>query len=170
MDVTQLVLIVDGLRDERINSEIAVILGSKVNEDGTLSPKLQARLDAGFQLYKDGIVSHVMVSGGLGKEGFYEGDKMAEYLILQGIPEDKITIDNYGDNTMKTAQNFARRFSKTTSVIVVSQFYHITRCKWAFRKVGFKKVSGVHCDYFEIWDVYGCIREFFEYYGYLMVK
>ena len=52
-------------------ADIAVILGSKVNEDGTLSERLKKRLECGISLYHNGRAKKLMVSGGLGKEGFY---------------------------------------------------------------------------------------------------
>ncbi|MFT5859081.1 MAG: vancomycin permeability regulator SanA [Flavobacteriaceae bacterium] len=164
----EVVIIADGLNDDKLNSEIAVIFGNKVNPDGSLSDRLAARLDKGIELYKDSIVSELFVSGGLGKEGYKEGDKMAEYLIVHGIPETVITIDNKGNTTHLTAQNFVKSHPSQQSVIVVSQYHHITRAKLAFRQEGVNNVSGAHCDYFEARDIYSCFREFFGYYKYLL--
>lgn len=38
-------------------------------------------MECGLQLYEKNRVKKIIVSGGFGKEGFYEGDKMKEYLI-----------------------------------------------------------------------------------------
>jgi uncharacterized SAM-binding protein YcdF (DUF218 family) len=35
------------------------------------------------------------------------------------------------------------------SVIVVTQFYHVTRSKYIFRKLGIKNVHNVSSDYFD---------------------
>jgi vancomycin permeability regulator SanA len=67
--------IIDGLYDRDEKADVAVILGNKVNEDGSLSLRLVKRLQCGLDLYKTGRVQKLIVSGGLGKEGFYEGDK-----------------------------------------------------------------------------------------------
>ena len=42
------VIITDGLNDEMGASDIGVILGTKVNVDGSLSERLQKRLDKGI--------------------------------------------------------------------------------------------------------------------------
>ena len=90
-------IIIDGLSKPKNTADYAVILGNKVNEDGTLSMRLEKRLECGYELYKNGQVKGLIVSGGLGKEGFYEGDEMKRYLVKKGIPDSAIAIDNYGN-------------------------------------------------------------------------
>ncbi len=164
--VHETIIIYDGLHDEKEPCEFAIILGSKVNEDGTLSDRLQARLDAGFELYQNHIVQKIFVSGGTGKEGFAEGTKMAEYLIQQGVAKDDIVIDNQGLTTRKTAENFVKQFPESKSVIVVSQYFHISRCKLAMKQAGVENVYGVHARCFELRDVFSLFREFFAWYVY----
>ncbi|MCJ8291388.1 MAG: YdcF family protein [Crocinitomicaceae bacterium] len=166
--IHQVVIISDGLVDETQKTEVAVIFGNTVNVDGSLSPRLKKRLDKGIELYNSQKVSKLFVSGGLGKEGHYEGTKMSEYLISKKIPEDVIFVDNLGSNTRSTALNFKQLFTQTKSVTLVSQYHHVSRAKLAFRQVGVENVLGVHCDYFELRDFYSCFREFFAYYIYLI--
>jgi vancomycin permeability regulator SanA len=166
--IHQIIIISDGLiDDEKPDAEVAVILGSKVNEDGSLSPRLKARLDKGLELYRDSAVNQLYVSGGLGKEGFFEGSVMAEYLEANGVPTGAIKIDNHGTNTRQSAINFKRDYPSENSVILVSQYFHITRCKLAFRQVGVTNAFGSHCNFFEKRDPYSAFREFFGYYKYL---
>lgn len=161
-------MISDGLTDEDSKAEVAVIFGNTVNADGSLSPRLKARLDAGIELYQRNATSTFFVSGGLGKEGHYEGTKMAEYLALRGIPDSMIIVDNNGNNTRATALNLKQAFPQVSSVVVVTQYHHILRAKLAFRQVGIQRVSGVHAEFWEMRDFYSCFREFFGYYGYLL--
>ena len=126
-------------------------------------------MDKGIELYKDSLVKEIVVSGGLGKEGYYEGSKMCEYLLQNGIPKKSIIIDNQGNTTTATAINFRRMNLKINSVTVVSQYFHISRCKLAFENEGFKNVKGAHCNYFEPRDVLSTTREFFGYYKYLFL-
>lgn len=167
----QVVLIVgDGLIDEPVSkANVAVILGTKVNKDGSLSARLKARLDKGLQLYNDSLIRQIYVSGGLGKEGHYEGTVMANYLITQGVPSAAIAIDNEGINTRNTALNFTSDFPEETAAVVVSQYFHVSRCKLAFRQLGVTDVEGVHCSHFEWRDPYSSLRELVGYYKYLLV-
>ncbi len=158
--------IIDGNKDEGKSADIAVILGTTVNTDGTLSERLEKRLECGLKLYQEGRVKKIIVSGGLGKEGFLEADKMKEYLIEKGIPDSLIIADNKGNNTTATVANTIqmRDSLRYNSLIVVSQYFHVTRTKMLFKKEGFKTVSSVSPDYSEYRDFYSLFREFFAYY------
>jgi vancomycin permeability regulator SanA len=160
----------DGLRAGQPRADIGVILGNKVNEDGTLSERLTQRLACGLALYRAGRVERLLVSGGLGKEGFYEGDKMREYLRAQGVPDSAIIVDNQGNNTQQTVRNTLqlRPQLRFRSLLVVSQFYHISRTKMLFRQAGFTAVSGASPWYFEGRDAYSLLREFPAYYKELL--
>ncbi len=157
---------IDGLSDEGKSADLAIILGSKVNEDGTLSERLEKRMECGLQLYEKNRVKKIIVSGGFGKEGFYEADKMKEYLIKNGIPDSAIIVDNKGNNTLATVENTLKLQDSIhfKSAIVVSQYFHVTRTKKFFRDRGFKNVSSVGPHYFETRDLYSVLREFVAYY------
>lgn len=158
---------IDGLGDTGKSADIAVILGNKVNNDGSLSERLEKRLECGLGLYRQGRVKRLLVSGGLGKEGFYEGDKMHDYLVKNGVPDSVIIIDNLGVNTGATVEN-TRKLKDSlgfNSIIVVSQYYHLTRTKMLFRKAGMKNISSCAPRYFEIRDFYSSLREFVAFYS-----
>ncbi|MCX8523173.1 YdcF family protein [Chryseobacterium formosus] len=159
-------IISDGLSENGAKADAAVILGNKVNEDGTLSERLEKRLETGAELYKNHRIKKIIVSGGLGKEGYYEGSKMKEYLISKNIPDSVIIVDNKGDNTRLTIDNTLEIQKKYgfKSLIVVSQYFHVTRTKKLFRDKGFENVSSVSPRYFEWRDLYSILREFPAYY------
>jgi vancomycin permeability regulator SanA len=156
----------DGFVDLGKNADAAVILGSKVNINGTLSQRLTKRMECGLEMYNKGRVKKLIVSGGLGVEGHYEGNKMKEYLIQKGVPNNIIFVDNYGNNTEATVINTLkmRDSIKYNSLVVVSQYFHVTRTKMLYRKHGFKALSSVCPNYFEIRDPYSILREFVGFY------
>ncbi|MBW3523889.1 YdcF family protein [Chryseobacterium sp. NKUCC03_KSP] len=159
-------IITDGLSDKGEKADIAIILGNKVNEDGTLSKRLEKRLETGIELYKNHRIKKILVSGGLGKEGFYEGDKMKEFLVKNSIPDSVVLVDNYGNNTRLTVENtlkFQEKY-KFKSIIIVSQYFHVTRTKKLFEDRGFENVSSASPKYFEWRDSYSILREFPAYY------
>ena len=159
-------VIIDGLTDEGKTADITVILGSKVNKDGTLSARLESRLECGLQLYFAKRTIKLLVSGGLGKEGFLEGSKMKDFLVQRGIPDTAIIVDNHGDNTLATVKNTLKLRDSLSykSVLVVSQYFHLTRTKMLFRKQHFTAVSSVSPRYFEARDAYALLREFVAFY------
>ncbi len=155
-----------GLQNKTCANELGVILGNKVNEDGTLSERLKARLDKGLELYRSGQVRMLFVSGGLGKEGFYEGDEMKKYLVQAGVPDSLVIADNAGNNTEATATNAAAYVAANNirSVTVISQYFHLVRCRLLFRKAGIADCCIASPSYFEWRDIYSMTREFAGYY------
>lgn len=92
-------IIFDGLSDDVQSSDVAVILGSKVEITGRPSARLAARLDRGIELYKAGMNQTLIVSGGTGTEGFNEALIMRDYLSGMGVPLSGIIVDGMGFNT-----------------------------------------------------------------------
>lgn len=158
--------IIDGIYDNKETADYAVVLGNKVNPDGTLSRRLEERMKTALSLYHAGRVKGVIVSGGLGKEGYYEAEKMKEYLVESGVPDSVIIADNDGNNSRKTVENTLSLQDSLhfDSLIIVSQYFHQTRNKMLFRKNGFQNVNSVSPIYFEWRDIYSLSREFIAFY------
>jgi len=165
-----IVIVMDGLNDELMPVDVAVVLGNKVETTGRPSNRLQARLDKSAELYREGYFTYIVVSGGIGKEGFDEAKVMKEYLIEKGIKEDKIIEDNNGYNSYMTAQNTSHIMNEQQldSVMIITQYFHISRTKSAFSKMGIEEIYSAHADIFEFRDLYSIIREFPAYYKYLL--
>jgi vancomycin permeability regulator SanA len=161
-----LYITIDGLTASSKQAELAVVFGNKVNPDGTLSQRLQKRLECALILYRSGRIEKIMVSGGLGKEGFYEGDKMKEFLINKGVPAGLIIVDNKGNNTIATVNNVIRLKDSLNyhSIMIVSQYYHITRIKMLFRTRSIQSVCSISPAYFELRDAYSLLSEFVAFY------
>ncbi len=157
---------IDGIKNNNQVADVAVILGNKINRDGTISNRLKSRLDCGLQLYKNKFISKIIVSGGYGKEGYFEGDKMREYLVNNGVPDSNIITDNKGNNTIQSVQNTIQLQQKYSfkSIIIVSQFYHISRTKMLFKKLGFNRIFSASPAYYEWRDIYSLFRDFFAFY------
>jgi len=153
---------VDGLRDDARASDVGVVLGSKVMLDGTPSARLRARLDKAAELYRQGMFGHIIVSGGTGIEGYSEARVMAAYLAeRQAIPRAAILLDEHGDTTEATARNSAAlmRAHGFRSAVVVTQFFHLTRSRYALQRAGVETVYTAHADYVEARDAYSLARE-----------
>jgi vancomycin permeability regulator SanA len=147
--------------DKIENVDVCVVLGNKVNTDGSLSKRLKSRLDKSIELYKLNYFKKIIVSGGLGKEGFNEAIVMKKYLKENGIDEDCIIEDKFGINTFKTA-SFTSSYCKENglnSIMIVSQYYHLLRTRDIMRKLGVKHICYAHANYYELGDLYSISRE-----------
>ncbi len=158
----------DGLNNNLTQADVAIVLGNKVNEDGSISVRLEKRLECGLDLFKNGKVKKLIVSGGKGKEGHFEADKMKEYYMKNGISDSLILVDNGGYNTRATVRNTSQFLTKESKIIVVSQYYHVSRTKMLYKKAGFKSVQGLSPMYFELHDFYSILREFVAFYTQLL--
>lgn len=158
-------LITDGHWDNYKKSDIGVVLGNKVNPDGTLSPRLQGRLAKALELYNKNIFDKIIVSGGVGTEGRDEAVAMREHLVRLGVPEKVIITDSRGVNTYNTAKNVKDYMQKNKweDVVIISQYHHISRTRLAFHRFGMKKVTSAHADYYELRDLVTIFRELTAY-------
>ncbi len=164
-------IVIDGMRDEISPSDVGLVLGNTVQADGQPSARLRARLDKTLELYRAGLFAEVIVSGGVGVEGFDEAEVMKRYLIDNGVPEARIHVDSQGLDTHRTARNAAAMMAAHgwSSALVVSQYYHIPRCRLALARSGVASVASAHADYFEARDLYSTAREVVAY-GFYTVR
>lgn len=166
--IHNLYLLVDGLSDRIATVNLGVVLGNKVELSGEPSLRLKARLDKALELYEEGYLENILVSGGVGVEGFDEALVMKDYLVNKGVPEEHVFVDSHGNNTYLTAKHTKALMEEMgyDTVMIISQYYHITRTKLAFSKFGMKGAYSAHGDFFEWRDGYSILREFVGYYVY----
>ena len=132
-----------GSTDYRRDADVAVVLGAQVRSDGSLSLALSDRLDTAVELFREGRVRFVLVSGATGVEGINEATAMGGYLIDAGLPADRLLVDPEGVNTLTTARNARRLMAehRLTSALVVSHYFHLARCKLLFEEQGIAAVT-----------------------------
>jgi uncharacterized SAM-binding protein YcdF (DUF218 family) len=161
---------IDGLNDKVVDADLAIVPGNTVAPDGMPSPRLQGRLDAALDFYRAGHAGAILVSGGVGAEGFDEAAVMKDYLVAHGVQPERIYTDNHGIDTLATARYAAElmRAKAMTRAVVVTQFFHIPRMKLALEKQGIHPVGQVHSQQFEARDVYSTLREVAGYASYAL--
>jgi vancomycin permeability regulator SanA len=165
-----LLVVADGLIDDMHPADVAIVLGNTVESDGRPSARLQARLDKTVELYRQGAFPYVIVSGGIGIEGFDEAEIMKRYLVGQGLPEDCIIADANGMTTYHTARSAAHLMKQKQwrSALIITQYFHISRTRLAVKSFGVSRVYTAHANYFELRDAYSVVREVIGYGEYLV--
>ncbi|MEP0520099.1 MAG: YdcF family protein [Hyphomicrobiales bacterium] len=141
------------------SADVALVLGSKVLPNGTLSPALNARMERAYELEQAHKSITYVVSGGIGDEGVDEAIAMADFLKVSGVAKNRIMTDSSGINTLESVRYIAENFPTETKIIIVSQFFHIPRTILALRKAGFKNVSGAAVPPRFFRDIYSTARE-----------
>ncbi len=154
-----------GLHDDLHAADLGVVLGSKVDNDGAPSPSLQARLDHAADLYRQGYFKRILVSGGLERKGYDEPAVMRSYLEAHGVPHEAIFEDDDGYTTWLTAEDTARFLNQhhLRSVLIVSQYFHMPRCRLAFSKFDVGPIYSSHARLWSLGDLYSVPREVIGY-------
>jgi vancomycin permeability regulator SanA len=163
------VIVTEGLRDKAAASDVAVVMGTGLREDGQASPRLLARIEAGYEVWKDGLAPVLVVSGASYYNGWNEAAVMRDKLVEMGVPMNAIVADSNGNTSYDTARNVSALMRERgwTSVIVVSQYFHIVRTDYAFKRFGVENVGHVHAKYFGLRDIWSIAREFPAFYFYI---
>lgn len=122
------------------NPQIMVILGCQVKPWGP-SILLQDRLDKALDYLEDHPEMTVVVSGGQGPdEHVTEARAMADYLMEQGVEEERILLEEDSHNTVQNLRYTARLleeegYDTQQDVVVVSNGFHLTRVRMLFDRV-----------------------------------
>lgn len=116
--------------------DACIILGSPAKENGQLSRMQKSRMDRAIQIYQQGRVLHLIISGGGVANEYCEADVMAEYALTQGIPPTDIILEKQAQNTydnLRLSKELCQQHH-FTSVAVVSSCFHIRRAAFFTKK------------------------------------
>ena len=100
-----------------------------MNDDASLSVEMLKRLDKTIEVESN--YDKILCCGGIANKiaGVAEADEMKKYLILHGISENKIIIENRSDTTKENAK-FAKAILDELGVkeiTLLSSQYHLDR-------------------------------------------
>lgn len=149
-----------GLMSRARPSDVAIVYGSLVQR-GVPSPRLEARLRAGRDVYVQGVVKKLLVSGATGREGYDESRVMADWLIAHGVPAADVVRDSLGRNSERTAMN-AHAWMQAhgaKKALVVTSYYHVARASLACWQAGVEVNGAAPARVFTLRDVYALTRE-----------
>jgi uncharacterized SAM-binding protein YcdF (DUF218 family) len=125
-------------RDEATPADALVIFGA-AEYNGAPSPVLKGRLDHALNLEEQGLAPLVITTVGSGGDPRYtEAGVGRDYLIQQGVAEDKILVDTQSLTTYESVKAVATllRQRQRHTCIAVSDGVHLYRIKLMFRSLG----------------------------------
>jgi len=114
---------------------VALVLGAEVYTGDQPSPFLAARLEIARQLFADGKVKAILVSGDHMRWAYNEPGGMFAWLVAHGVPNDRIALDHAGFDTYDSCARANKVFG-VRKAIVVTQTYHIDRAVALCRSLG----------------------------------
>lgn len=108
-------------------SDVILLLGCKVREEGVPSLLLEYRLEKALELYNQGYADKIIVSGGQGdNEPMTEAQAMGTWLEAEGVPGDRILTEDQSTSTyenIKYSKAIMEREGLKTAVIVSNDFH-----------------------------------------------
>ena len=126
-----------------------IVLGCKVQPDGSLSHMLEDRLKRGIALYHRGAAPKLLMSGDHGREEYDEVAAMKKAALAAGIPTEDVFMDHAGFSTYETVYR-AKEIFGAERVIIVTQEYHLYRALYIAEAFGLD-AYGVDADYRTYW-------------------
>jgi uncharacterized SAM-binding protein YcdF (DUF218 family) len=118
-----------GERDDQHKADAIVVMGA-AQYDGRPSPLFAARLDHAIELYRKGVASRLIVTGGKAV-----GDRTTEaasaraYAIAQGVPADAILAEDQSRTTLESIHAVGQvlRTHSLANAVFVSDRPHMLR-------------------------------------------
>lgn len=126
--------------DERFDA--VVVLGCRVRPDGTPSPTLVRRTEAGATLVKEGRAPRLVLSGGKVGSDVTEASAALPVALAAGISREAVLLEERSRTTDENAAEVAKLLADPGArVLLVTDAYHVTRSVRLFRK-HFRHVRG----------------------------
>ena len=123
---------------ETKESDVIIVLGAQVKEDGTPSVALERRLTAALQSYTQKRQTIIVCGAKGANEPRAEGDVMREWLLAQGVCERDVVAETESINTRQNLRN-ARAIMQErglSQALVVTSDYHVARALMLCRQEG----------------------------------
>jgi uncharacterized SAM-binding protein YcdF (DUF218 family) len=118
--------------EQSLRFDSGVILGAAVWGGNRPSPVLRERINKGHELYKEGIIKTVLLTGGGAPGELTEAEVSRNELIKKGIDEKNIYVEKESSSTLGQITIINSNFYKKqnwNSVVLISDNFHLFRAK-----------------------------------------
>jgi SanA protein len=123
---------------------VALVFGAGLRRDGSPTAVLRDRVMTAAQLYFDGKVEVLLMSGDNSTLDYNEPAAMQGYALELGVPAEAIVLDYAGRRTYDSCYR-AQAIFDVQSAILVTQDFHLPRALFLCRALGLDAV-GVESD------------------------
>ena len=162
-------------KDETRPADTAIVLGASVY-DNSPSPVFRERIDHAVDLYNDGYVKTIIMTGGVGEGNIRsEADIAREYAEQQGIPAEAIFKEEDSTITAENLENARQVMSEQdlSTALVVSDPLHMKRAMLYAHDLGMTAYSSpTPTSLYRSWKTKlpFLMREEFFYIGYRLAR
>jgi len=120
------------------DSDVIIVLGAQVKQDGTPSVALERRLTAALETYKTDPQVIICCGAQGSDEPAAEGDVMCAWLISRGVKEEDAVAETKSFNTRENL-NYAKEIMRErglSQALIVTSDYHVARALALCRQAG----------------------------------
>ena len=127
--------------DDIQKNKVGLVLGtSKYLRDGRTNLFFLYRVQAAVELYNQGKIDYILVSGDNRHVSYNEPKEFRKELIKRGIPKEKIYLDYAGFRTLDSMVR-AKEVFGLQEVTVISQQFHNERAIYIAKKNGLQAIG-----------------------------
>jgi vancomycin permeability regulator SanA len=116
-------------------ARVAIVFGAGLYRDGTPTPVLRDRVATAAELYFNGKVEKLLMSGDNRFVYYNEPEAMRQYALQLGVPDADIVLDYAGRRTYDTCYRAAAIFGVPQAVLVTQRF-HLARAVFTCNLLG----------------------------------
>ncbi len=148
-----------------IEPDVMIVFGAGVARGGGPGPALTRRVRTAARLFEQGLSSHIILTGGVGKHPPAEALVMKELAVQEGVPEKNIVIEDKAATTFQSVVNCLSimRLRNWMSAHIVTDPFHMLRCRLTFKLLGWRTTgsatTGGEQDYPKWKWIYYYLRE-----------
>lgn len=128
------------------NIDALIVLGFKLNSDGSVPPMLVERLTLCRNIATQFPLAKIIVTGGVQQNGVTEAEAMAEWLTRSGVEKTRVLIEPYAKNTIENIQ-FSVKFlthNHLTNNLIITSACHGHRAHALFASYSLKQHLNQH--------------------------
>jgi vancomycin permeability regulator SanA len=122
----------ESLLKENKKLDAGVILGAAVWGGNRPSPVLRERINKGHELYKSGIITYFVLTGGGSPGEMTEADVAKTELLKKGVDEKNIFSENRSNSTLEQItylNNKLYRKNNWKKIVLITDNFHLLRAK-----------------------------------------
>lgn len=119
-------------------SDVIIVLGAQVKEDGTPSEALRRRLTAAHEAWQQKRQTIIVCGAQGANEPRAEGDVMREWLLERGVPQEDVVAETASFNTRQNLE-YAKAIMAhrgLSQALIVTSDYHVARALVLCRQAG----------------------------------
>lgn len=149
---------------------VALVFGAGIYPNGQLTPVLADRVSTAVDLYNQGKVSRLLMSGDNRFEDYNEPAAMGAYASSLGVPASALAYDYAGRRTYDSCYRLKNIFGQDRAVLV-TQTFHLPRALYLCQQFGVDAV-GVSADlrpyrgagWFSLRETFARMRAWYDIY------